>query len=185
MQREPNPVPRWIVMSAGTGGTSATIGRYIRYQGLNTKLCVADPQHSVFFDYFQSGDTTLTLDKSTNIEGIGRPRVEPSFVRTVVDDMAKVSDQKAIATMKFVNRILNREVGGSTGTNLYAAFQVIASMLVKGETGSVVSMICDSGNRYQNSYYNEQWLANNNLHDPDNAIENKLENFYLTGNWSA
>jgi cysteine synthase A len=49
---EPHPVPRWIVVGAGTGGTSATIGRYIRYQRLATQLCVVDPERSVFFDYF-------------------------------------------------------------------------------------------------------------------------------------
>ena len=59
MAREPHPVPRWVVVSAGTGGTSATIGRYIRYQGagyLDSKLCVVDPENSVFFDHFHSGD---------------------------------------------------------------------------------------------------------------------------------
>ena len=51
MRAEPHPVPRWIVVGAGTGGTSATIGRYIRYQGWNTGLCVVDPENSVFYDY--------------------------------------------------------------------------------------------------------------------------------------
>ena len=56
MRLEPHPVPAWVVMSAGTGGTSATIGRYIRYRQHDTQLCVADPENSVFYDYFQSGD---------------------------------------------------------------------------------------------------------------------------------
>ncbi|EOS94283.1 cysteine synthase/cystathionine beta-synthase [Erwinia tracheiphila PSU-1] len=43
-------------MSAGTGGTSATIGRYLRYQGHPTRLTVVDPEHSVFFDYWQQRD---------------------------------------------------------------------------------------------------------------------------------
>ena len=47
MRAEPHPVPRWIVVGAGTGGTSATIGRYLRYQGHDTQLCVVDPEHSV------------------------------------------------------------------------------------------------------------------------------------------
>ena len=48
MAEEPHPVPRWVVVGAGTGGTSATIGRYIRYRRLDTRLCVADPEASVF-----------------------------------------------------------------------------------------------------------------------------------------
>ncbi len=49
MRNEPHPVPRFIVMSAGTGGTSATIGRYIRCQGYDTQLMVVDPENSVFY----------------------------------------------------------------------------------------------------------------------------------------
>src|SRR5215468_1641843 len=63
MERERFPIPRWVVVSAGTGGTSSTIGRYIRYQpGLYgiTQLCVVDPENSVFFDYFRTGDRSLT-----------------------------------------------------------------------------------------------------------------------------
>ena len=48
MAREPHPVPRWIVCGAGTGGTSATIGRYARYNRFGTGVCVADPAGSVF-----------------------------------------------------------------------------------------------------------------------------------------
>lgn len=56
MSREAFPTPSWIVVSAGTGGTSATIGRFIRYQCHTTQLCVADPEHSVFYDSYLSGD---------------------------------------------------------------------------------------------------------------------------------
>ena len=48
LEDEPKAIPDWIVVSAGTGGTSATIGRYIRYKGYDTQLCVADPENSVF-----------------------------------------------------------------------------------------------------------------------------------------
>lgn len=52
MEREPHPIPAYIVMSAGTGGTSATLGRYIRYQGHPTHLMVVDPENSVFMDSY-------------------------------------------------------------------------------------------------------------------------------------
>ncbi len=74
------PVPKHIVMSAGTGGTSATMGRYIRYQGHDTQLMVVDPENSVFYDCFHHGDRTLIGSCGSQIEGIGRPRVEPSFI---------------------------------------------------------------------------------------------------------
>ena len=56
MHEETHPIPTWIVVGAGTGGTASTVGRFIRYQGHDTRLCVVDPEHSVTFDYFRTGD---------------------------------------------------------------------------------------------------------------------------------
>ena len=92
------PVPAWVVMSPGTGGTSATIGRFIRYQQHETKLCVVDPENSVFHEYFQTGNANVKGSTFSKIEGIGRPRAEPSFIPGVVDEMRKIPDAASIAT---------------------------------------------------------------------------------------
>ena len=182
MAYEPHAVPRWIVVGAGTGGTSATIGRFIRYQRHPTRLCVADPENSVFYDYFHSGDSTLVSSVSSRIEGIGRPRVEPSFVASIVDDMLRVPDAASIATARFLERLLGRKCGASTGTNVYACFQLMAEMQLRGESGSVVSLLCDSGDRYLPTYYNDDWVAAQKL-DLKPHFE-RLESFYETGLWS-
>ncbi len=179
MSREPFPTPSWIIVSAGTGGTSATIGRYIRYTCQSTKLCVADPEHSVFFDYYHTGDNTLTTGQTSMIEGIGRPRVEPSFVSSVVDRMIKVSDSAAFATIHFLEKRLNRRLGGSTGTNLYATFQIVSEFNARNQEGSLVSMICDSGEHYLDSYYNNHWLEENGF--DIEPYHRQLENFFETG----
>ncbi|GEA52988.1 cysteine synthase [Vibrio inusitatus NBRC 102082] len=158
MKMEQHPIPKWIVMSPGTGGTSATIGRFIRYQQCETKLCVVDPEHSVFYDYYLSRDAKITLDRGSNIEGIGRPRVEPSFIPGVVDEMFKVPDAHSIVTMQWLEEKLGRKVGPSTGTNLYGVFQLARKMQDNGETGSIVTLLCDSGERYLDTYYNPQWV---------------------------
>ena len=179
MQCEPFAEPTWIVVSAGTGGTSATIGRYIRYRHYETRLCVADPDNSVFFDYYNSGDETLTIQRASNVEGIGRPRVEPSFLPSVVDRMIKVPDEASYATIRFLEGLLNRKCGGSTGTNVYAAFQIISELGQQGKSGSVVSMICDAGERYLDTYYSDDWLKDNGF---DLAPYRKnLEEFYEKG----
>lgn len=159
MQLEPHPVPSWIVMSAGTGGTSATIGRFIRYQQHTTKLCVVDPEHSVFADYYRTRDSHLTRDCGSRIEGIGRPRVEPSFIADVVDEMRVIDDAASIATIHWLERLIGRKAGASTGTNLYGALQLASDMQQKGEQGSIVTLLCDSGERYLDTYYNQAWLA--------------------------
>jgi cysteine synthase A len=158
MQHEPNPVPAHIVMSAGTGGTSATIGRYIRCQGYDTQLTVVDPQNSVFMDYWQSRDATLHSPVGSKIEGIGRPRVEPSFIPDVVDNMLRVPDAASVATAHWLETQLGRKVGASTGTNMWGALQLAAQMRSAGQAGSIVTLLCDSGERYLDTYYNPQWV---------------------------
>ena len=80
------------MVGAGTGGTSATIGRYIRYRRYSTRLCVVDPENSAFFPSYAAADSDVTTGMSSRIEGIGRPRVEPSFLPDVVDRMISVPD---------------------------------------------------------------------------------------------
>ncbi|MDN3638602.1 PLP-dependent cysteine synthase family protein [Simiduia curdlanivorans] len=183
MAHEPNPVPSWVVVGAGTGGTSATIGRFIRYQRYPTRLCVADPENSVFYDYFHNRDASIVASVPSRIEGIGRPRVEASFVPSIVDDMMQVPDAASVATVRFLERHLGRKCGGSTGTNVYAAFQLMAEMQLRGESGSVVSLICDAGERYLPTYYNDNWVAAQKL-DLQPYLA-RLEHFYETGLWQV
>ncbi|WAH53856.1 PLP-dependent cysteine synthase family protein [Pseudescherichia vulneris] len=161
MRHEPHPIPAHIVMSAGTGGTSATIGRYIRYQGHDTRLTVVDPQNSVFLDYWQQRDAGLRSPVGSKIEGIGRPRVEPSFIPDVVDEMIRVPDTASVATAHWLETQLGRKVGASTGTNMWGALQLAARMRDEGRTGSIVTLLCDSGERYLDTYYNPEWVQAN------------------------
>src|SRR5262249_8408755 len=102
-------------------GTAATFGRYLRLRGTSTKLCVVDPEGSDLhpFDRGQTGDGT-----ASRIEGIGRPRVEPSFVPSVVDRMLGVPDGASVATMRFLRNRLGIFAGPSTGTNLFGALRL-------------------------------------------------------------
>lgn len=158
MEHEPHPIPRHLVMSAGTGGTSATLGRYIRYKGYDTSLTVVDPENSVFYDSYVSGNPDLTSDTSSRIEGIGRPKVERSFVPGVIDDMIQVPDAASIATMLWLEKLIGRKTGPSTGTNLWGALKVAKRMKDAGQEGSIVTLLCDSGDRYLDTYHNPDWV---------------------------
>ena len=180
LELEPHPVPQWIVTAAGTGGTSATIGRYLRYRGHGTRLCVPDPENSAFFSAWCASDPARTATGS-KIEGIGRPRVEPSFVGQVIDRMMAVPDACSIATMRAVEQTLGRRVGASTGTNLWAAFTLVAEMAERGERGSVVTLLCDGGERYAGTYYDDEWVAAQgwDLSGPGEVVRR----FLTTGSW--
>ena len=181
MQDEAHPVPSWIVVGAGTGGTGATIGRYIRYRRHATRLCVVDPENSAFFPSYRQGRAVVT-GRSSRIEGIGRPRVEPSCGPGVVDRMVSVPDAASVAAARHVSSVLGRRVGPSTGTNMWGAFGLLAEMVERGESGSVVTLLADSGDRYIDTYFNDEWLTSVGI-DPSEASA-KLVEFERSCSWS-
>jgi cysteine synthase A len=183
MRRETHPCPAWIVASAGTGGTLATIGRFVHYCRHDTRVCGVDAEHSVFFDHYVSGDARLTLDRGSRIEGIGRPRVEASFVPGVLDAMVKVPDVWSLGAMHALSQRLGRRVGGSTGTNLVAALACAQSLKARGLGGSVVTLLCDDGERYRHSYFDDDWLRGNDLQCQAQA--GAVEALMNRGQWPA
>ncbi|MEY4099026.1 MAG: hypothetical protein RL300_197, partial [Pseudomonadota bacterium] len=158
LARERFPVPRWVVVGAGTGGTSATIGRFVRYQRHDTQVCVVDPEGSVFGEFHRTGDASLTGPGSL-IEGIGRPRVEASFIRSVVDRMISVRNVDSVAAMQLLSELLGRKVGPSTGTNLVGMLALACEMQSRGEQGAILSLLCDAGERYLSSYFDATWVT--------------------------
>ena len=175
MARERHPIPRWVVVGAGTGGTSATIGRYIRYQRYATQVCVPDPTGSVFGAYHRSGDTSLT-GAGSRIEGIGRPRVEASFIRTLVDRMIEVPNVDSVAAMRALSGLLGRKVGPSTGTNFIGMLALAKEMRSAGESGSILSLLCDAGERYLPNYHSADWVSSNlgDCMDADRRVQSAI-----------
>ncbi|MHC3814464.1 pyridoxal-phosphate dependent enzyme [Streptomyces sp. NBC_00341] len=172
----------WFVMGAGTGGTATSVARYGRYTGRTLRVCVTDPDHSAFFRGWRDKNPAAT-DKGSHIEGIGRPRVEPSFLPPLVNRMIQVHDGASVAAMRFA-AAANWDIvaGPSTGTGLFGAMRVLLGMHAAGQTGAVATVMCDSGDRYVNEYYNDAWLA-------DKQIDHKpwmptVERFFTTGDWT-
>ena len=157
---EPHPVPAWIVVGAGTGGTSATIGRYLRYRGYATRLAVVDPEGSAFLPSYAGKHPH---GRGSRIEGIGRPRVEPSFLPRVVDRMIGVPDAASVAAMRFLSGRLGLPAGPSTGTNVYGALRLACELQECGATGSVVTLMCDRSERYHATFCDDAWLREQGL----------------------
>ena len=100
-----------------------------------------------------------TCERPSRIEGIGRPRVEPSFLPKIIDHIMRVPDAAALAAMRVLSRRLGRRVGGSTGTNFFALCVLASRMMAVRAKGSLVTLICDGGERYGHTYYNNDWIA--------------------------
>ncbi|MCP8938732.1 PLP-dependent cysteine synthase family protein [Alsobacter sp. SYSU M60028] len=182
MAAEPHPIPAWIVVGAGTGGTSATIGRFLRYRRLPTRLALADPEASVFHRHLADRSVRASDAPSSLIEGIGRPRCEPSFVPELIDRAFAVPDAASLAAARVLSRRTGRSCGGSTGTNMWAVARIVAGMAARGETGSVVTLLCDSGERYRSTHLDEAWLRRQGL--DLTAHEDAMERFFETGEFA-
>ena len=77
---------------------------------------------------------------------------------SLIDRMIKVPDIESVQTMLWLETVLGRKVGPSTGTNMVGVLQLARDMQAKGEKGSIVTLLCDRGDRYLDSYYCAEWV---------------------------
>lgn len=153
-------VPDWIVVGAGSGGTATALGRRIAEGTGETRprLAVADPENSAYFPGWAYGVDDYMTGMPSRIEGIGRPRIEPSYDASVVDVVMPVPDAASLAAMRFLRGTTGLCAGGSTGTNLWGALQLVSQMVRDGREGTVATLICDDGDLYSSTYWNDEWL---------------------------
>lgn len=151
--------------AVGTGGTLAGTSRYLKEQSANVKIVLADPMGSALYNWVTTGEATMTPGPSMT-EGIGNSRVTQNLAPAKIDDAVQVDDQEMV---DMVYRLLHQEgwfFGSSSGINLVAAVK-IAKDLGPGHT--VVTILCDSGSKYQSRLYNPEFLAERNLTIPQFA----------------
>jgi cysteine synthase A len=126
---------------------------------------VAEPTGSAFAHGWRTRDRTARASQATVIEGIGRSRVEPGFLFDIVDDVIEVPDAASIAAAWQLDTLFGRRYGGSSGTNFVACLQLATRMRARGERGSIVSLLCDRGERYDQTLFDPAWLHRHGL-DP-------------------
>lgn len=191
LQNAEYPLPGWFVAGAGSGGTATSIARYIRKwadHGLPgpSRLAIVDPEDSALFEWYKTGDTTVTVSKGSRIEGIGsrgpvRFGETFSLLREGVSRMIKVRDADSLAAMHFVSQLIGQDVGPSTGTNFCGALDIADAMHQRGESGAIVMIICDDGGRYRDNYYNSSWVQSAGLQY--NERLQRLSTYWKTGRW--
>ena len=148
-----------FVAATGTGGTLAGTGAFLKEQNKDIKIVCADPFGSAIYNYLKTGEATMTPGPSIT-EGIGNSRVTENLQGARIDDAIQVPDT---AMVKLVHQLLRDEgwfFGSSTGINLCAAVEV-ANKLGPGHT--VVSILCDTGAKYQDTLFNPAFLAEREL----------------------
>jgi cysteine synthase A len=147
----------WVA-ATGTGGTYAGAAIFFKERNPNIKCVVADPMGSVLYSYIKTG--TLEKEGNSITEGIGQGRITGNMEQVPADDAIQVTDQEAIAA---IYQLLYKDglfMGGSVGINVAAAVKLAQQM---GPGHTIVTVLCDSGARYQSKIFNQEWLASKGL----------------------
>src|SRR6478736_6023779 len=159
-----------FICSVGTGGTLAGTSRYLKEKNKNIVTACADPHGFAMYELFKNGKAKSTPGDSIT-EGIGLGRVTPVIETAKVDDAFLVSDEEAV---NVIYDLLEHEglcLGGSTGINVAGAMK-LAKQLGPGKT--IVTILADSGNRYQSKLFNPEFMRSKNLPVPE-WLEKKTE----------
>ncbi|WP_316178154.1 MULTISPECIES: cysteine synthase A [unclassified Bradyrhizobium] len=151
-----------FICAVGTGGTIAGASRYLKDRNKNIVTACADPHGFAMYEWFKNGVVKSTPGDSIT-EGIGIGRVTPVIETAKVDDAFLVSDEDAVNTIYDLVQHEGLCLGGSTGVNVAGAVQ-LARKLGRGHT--IVTILCDSGTRYQSKLYNPEFMRSKNLPVP-------------------
>ena len=153
-------VDAWVA-ATGTGGTYAGVALFLKERNPAIRCVLADPHGSALYDWATSG--TLTSSGSSVTEGIGNSRLTANMDGAPVDDAVRVDDQSALDTIYSLLWDEGLFLGGSVGINVAAAVET-ARRLGPGHT--IVTVLCDSGDRYRSRLYDAAWLQSRGLNQP-------------------
>ena len=148
--------------AVGTGGTLSGTGLFLKEKNKKIKIALSDPFGSGLYNYYQNGEMKAEGDSIT--EGIGQGRVTKNLENCPVDLSFRISDNEAL---KVIFDLLSEEglfLGGSSGINVAGAIE-LAKELGPGHT--VVTILCDYGQRYQSKIWNPDFLKSKDLVVPN------------------
>jgi cystathionine beta-synthase len=159
-----------FVCSPGTGGTVSGAGRYLKERNPKINVTAGDPVGSIYTEYAR---THRKIEGHPyKVEGIGGDKIPTSLHFDVVDDWIFVSDKDAMLMSRRLAREEGLFVGGSTGVNVVSALEV--ARRVNSPDAMVVTILCDTGERYLSKVFNDEWLRENEILESDRSTVARL-----------
>ena len=158
-----------FVAAVGTGGTLAGVSSYLKEQNPEIKIVCADPYGAAMWSWFTNGNLE-TNDGDSIAEGIGQGRVTKNVEGIKVDRAYRISDQTGLTIVYQLLREEGLFLGLSSGINVAGAVRFAKE---SGPGQTIVTVLCDSGHKYQSTLFNRDWLASNHL-DPDRHLGSDL-----------
>jgi cysteine synthase A len=150
-----------FICAVGSGGTLAGVGAYLKSRNDKISIGLADPNGSALFDYYENGE--FKAEGNSISEGIGQGRITANLEDFKPDYSFRISDEVA---MPLLFDLMSQEglyLGGSSAINVAGAIE-LAKKLGKGH--KIVTILCDSGQRYQSKVWNPEFLKSKNLPTP-------------------
>lgn len=144
----------------GTGGTLAGISKYLKEKNPNVKIGCTDPVGSAMYNYFQKGVAEVTPGESMS-EGIGQTFITANVKPAQVDHAFQISDEVIVNMVHYIVRKEGLFLGSSSGANLCAAYLMAKKL---GPGNKVVTILCDSGQKYVSKLFNDEFLKKRGLH---------------------
>lgn len=148
--------------AVGTGGTLAGISQYLKEQNSAVVTAVSDPMGASLYEYYKNGE--LKSEGSSITEGIGQSRITANLENAQIDDAFQIPDEEALPVVFDLLKEEGLCLGGSSGINVAGAIR-LAKQLGPGKT--IVTILCDSGTRYQSKLFNPEFLKEKQLPYPD------------------
>jgi len=160
------------VTGAGTGGNATGVGRYLKEKNPAIKVIVGDPQGSILAELWRSQGQNRLEGTPYKVEGIGQDKLPGTLDLSVVDEFQTVSDKDAFLMARRLTREEGLFVGGSSGLITYVALNVARRL--NTPDAYVVTLLCDTGERYLSKQFNDEWMRENQLLEADKATLSDL-----------
>jgi len=148
--------------AVGTGGTLAGVSAFLKQKNANIVTAAADPEGAAIYSWIKTGE--LKSEGSSITEGIGQGRVTGNLEGAQIDDAFRIPDSEMLPVCFDLLKTEGLLLGGSSGINVAGAIR-LAKELGPGKT--IVTVLCDSGSRYQSKLYNPEFLESKGLPTPD------------------
>ena len=147
--------------SVGSGGTIAGIGRYLKDQNPDITIALSDPEGSALYNHYAHGE--MKAEGNSVSEGIGQGRITGNLALAPIETQYRISDEEALPLI--YDLLLNEGLllGGSSAINVAGAIRLARDL---GPGHTIVTILCDSGQRYQSKIWNPVFLKEKNLPVP-------------------
>jgi len=152
-----------FVASAGTGGTITGVSRYLKECNPSIRIIGGDPLGSTYAAFKQTGK--LIEGNRYQVEGVGNDKIPGTLDCVCVDEFRTVDDATSFAMARRMTRLEGLFAGGSTGLIVSVALDVARE--IDDPDAFVVALFCDTGERYLSKVYNDDWLKENGLAEPE------------------